>query len=208
MPKAPRKIIPTFSEEQLASLFKAIDTSTPAGLRDLTLIHLYLDTIARLSEVTNLKMADLDLGQGIIKIRGKGDRERRVPFGITVRKMLWKYINQHRPVLQLAGGDYLFLTLDGRHLSNNRLRAIVKKYADRAGITGVRASPHTLRHTGCLYWVRNGGDLFSLQQITGHSSLAVLRGYVNLSESDVREAHRQYSPVDNLKARLNGGSRP
>ncbi len=199
--KAPKKIIPTFSVEQLARLFGVIDSSTPTGLRDLALLNLYLDTMARLSEITDLEIDDIELNQGTARITAKGGVERKVPFGITVRKLLWKYIHQYRPQPEMPGRNYLFLTADGRHLTNKRVQAIVKKYAVRAGISGVRCSPHTFRHTGCLFWVRNGGDLFSLQQVTGHSSLNVLRNYVNLSDSDVGEAHRHYSPVDNLQTK-------
>jgi len=99
----------------------------------------------------------------------------------------------------LPQNEYVFLTREGRPLTNSRVQALMKRYGRKAGITGVRCSPHTLRHTACLMWIRNGGDVFSLQRITGHSSLEVLKGYVNLAQSDVGTAHRRYSPVDNMR---------
>jgi integrase/recombinase XerD len=199
VPRAPKKVIPTFSPQQLDALLGAIDTSTPTGFRDYTLISTYLDTSCRLAEVTNLMMEDVDLKGRCLRVMGKGGRERVVPIGATVLKLLWKYINIHRPEPVLPQCEYLFLTRDGRRLTNNRVEAIMKRYAEKAGITGLSCSPHTLRHTACLMWIRNGGDIFSLQRMTGHSNLNILREYVSLAQTDVDAAHRRYSPVDNLK---------
>ena len=92
----------------------------------------------------------------------------------------------------------LFLTADGRPMTKNRVEAILSIYGKKAGIKGVRVSPHTFRHTGAVAFLRNGGDLFSLQRIMGHSSLEVLRGYVNLSQGDLSRVHETASPLDNL----------
>lgn len=199
IPRVQRKVIPTFTPAQLKDLLAAVDTSTPEGFRDHLLILMYLDTAGRLSEITNLRICHVDMKLRCIKVLGKGQRERVVPIGAKVQKLLWKYINMYRPEPITSRYDQVFLTGDGRPLSKNRVEEIMHKYGKKAGITGVRCSPHTLRHTACLMWVREGGDIFVLQQITGHSSLEVLRGYVNLAQSDVSQAHRKYSPVDNLE---------
>jgi len=198
VPKAPKKVIPTFSEQQLDAFFRAIDTSTPEGFRDYTLFLLYLDTMCRLSEATSATVDDLNLRERTLRVVGKGNRQRLVPFGVMVQRALWKYMNfyRHQPVV--PNHDLLFLTRDGRQLTKNRIEELMKKYGQRAGIRGVRCSPHTLRHTACVMWIRNGGDIFSLQRITGHSSLEVLRGYVNLAQADVSSAHQRYSAIDNL----------
>jgi len=208
IPKAPKKVIPTFSEQQVDAFFRAIDTSTPEGFRDYTLFLLYLDTMCRLSEATNAAVEDLNLQERTLRIDGKGNRQRLVPFGVTVQKALWKYLNLYRPEPAVPNHDYLFLTRDGRRLTKNRVEQAMKKYGQRAGITGVRCSPHTLRHTACVMWIRNGGDIFSLQLITGHRSLEVLRGYVNLAQCDVNSAHRRHSPIDNLDLRMPRTRRP
>jgi len=202
VPKASRRIIPTFSEDQLRAFFSVIDTSTPEGFRDFTLFHLYLDTMCRLSEVTKARIGNLNLTGRYLKVIGKGGKERLVPFGITVSKLLWKYIQFHRPEPAIPSYDYLFLTREGGPLTKNRVEARMKRYGEKAGIKGVRCSPHTLRHTACVMWIRNGGDIFSLQRITGHSSLEVLRGYINLAQSDISAAHRRNSPIDNLNLRM------
>ena len=199
IPKVPKKVIPTFSEQQLSDFFNAIDISTPEGLRDYSLFLMYLDTLARLSELTNLKMEDLGLKQRIARVMGKGGKERVLVFGIRVQKHLWKYIKKQRPSPASPRYDFVFLTRDGYPLTKNRVEKSMKRYARKANVTGVRCSPHTLRHTGCLLWLRRGGDIFTLQRLTGHSSLEVLKGYLNLAQSDVALAHRKYSPADNLE---------
>ena len=198
VPKAPKKVIPTFSQEQLRMLLGAIDTSTPEGFRNHLLILLYLDTACRLTEITNLRLGDLNLNERCLKIWGKGRKQRIVPTGVTTHKLLWKYLNLYRTEPAVPRYDHVFLTKYGRPLTKNRVEAIIKKYGTKAGITGVRCSPHTLRHTACVFWIRNGGDIFSLQRITGHSSLEVLRGYINLAQGDVQLAHSRYSAIDNL----------
>ncbi|MFQ5924500.1 MAG: tyrosine-type recombinase/integrase [Dehalococcoidia bacterium] len=208
IPKAPKKVIPTFSEQQLDAFFHAIDTSTPKGFRDYTLFLLYLDTMCRLSEATNASVEDLNMQERTLRVVGKGNRQRLVPFGVTVQKTVWKYLNFYRPQPAVPNHDYVFLTRDGRQLTKNRVEELMKKYGQRAGIKGVRCSPHTLRHTACVMWIRNGGDIFSLQRITGHSSLEVLRGYINLAQSDISAAHRRNSPIDNLGLRISTARRP
>ncbi len=98
--------------------------------------------------------------------------------------------------------DLVFLTRDGYPLTKNRVEQAMKRYGRKAHIVGVRGSPHTLRHTGCLLWLRSGGDIFTLQRLTGHSSLEVLKGYLNLMQSDILVGHERYSPIDNLEIRM------
>ena len=202
VPKVPKKAIPTFSEEQLADFFDAINTSTAEGFRDYTLFLAYLDTLARLSEITGLEMDNLNLKERVAKVRGKGGKERFVVFGVRVQKCLWKYIKQCRPEPALPKYNHVFLTRDGYPLTKNRVEHLMKRYGRKASIVGVRCSPHTLRHTGCLLWLRRGGDIFTLQRLTGHSSLEVLKGYLNLTKSDIVAGHEKYSPIDNLGIKM------
>jgi integrase/recombinase XerD len=143
-------------------------------------------------------MGDTDIEGRCLKVRGKGSKERLVPFGRTVQKTLWKYISLYRSEPNVPRNDMLFLTADGRPMIKNRVETIINRYGQRAGIKGVRVSPHTFRHTGAVAFLRNGGDLFTLQRIMGHSSLEVLRGYINLGQMDVNRIHEAASPLDNL----------
>ena len=199
-PRLPVKVKPALREEQLHRFIGGFDESNPQGVRDQTLTELYVDTASRLSEITSLPMNNLDLKSGTIKIIGKGNRERIVPFANTVRKSLWKYIKYHRPEPALPQWDYVFLTHDGRPLTKNRVEAIVAKAVKRAALE-VHCTPHTLRRTSSTLHYRNGIDLPSLQRITGHSSIKSLAAYINLDLSDVAEAQRRCSPIDNMMAR-------
>ena len=198
IPKAPQKIIPTFSEQQVRALLAQVDTSSPTGFRDYTVILLLLDTMVRVSELTGCRMEDLNLEARSLRVWGKGAKQRIVPFGRTAQKALWKYTTMYHPEPQSPRQDMVFLTADGRPMTKNRIETILKAYGQKAGITGVRVSPHTFRHTGAVEFLRNGGDLFTLQRIMGHSGLQVLRGYVNLNQGDLIRVHALASPLDNL----------
>jgi integrase/recombinase XerD len=198
IPKAPQKIIPTFSEQQIQALLAQIDTNSATGFRDHTILLLLLDTMVRVSELTGCRTEDLNLENRCLKIWGKGSKERVVPFGRTAQKALWKYTTMYRPQPQSSRQDMLFLTADGRPMTKNRIETILKAYGQKASITGVRVSPHTFRHTGAVEFLRNGGDLFTLQRIMGHSGLQVLRGYINLNQGDLARVHALASPLDNL----------
>lgn len=201
LPKPPKKVIATFSEAQIQALLKKVDMVTPAGFRDWTMIVMLLDSGLRASELTGLPMPDVNLEEGLVKVRGKGDKERMVPIGTKVQKAIWKYIHRYRPSPLNQLHPTLFLTKSGRSISVNRLQTIIEIYTKKAGITGVRCSPHTFRHTFAINYLRNGGDVFSLQRILGHSSLEIVRMYVNLAEADIKECHRKFSPADNMNIR-------
>ncbi len=198
IPKAPRKVMPTFTEEQLRRLVAAIDTKSAFGHRDYTIIITFLDTGMRCSELTDLRVKNLNLEARLLKVWGKGAKERMVPFGRKVQSALWKYMTSYRPAPIAPCYDHVLLTRDGRPLTKDRVEAIVEHYGRKAGITTVRVSPHTFRHTFAVMFLRNGGDVFSLQRIMGHSTLDVLRIYVNMAQADIQEAHRRHSPVDNM----------
>ena len=197
IPRPPTKIITPFTKEQIQNLLAAIDTSTFMGLRDYAMILTFLDTGMRLGELLGLKTSNVDLRNKTLKVLGKGAKERRLPIGKRVLAALWKY-QLSRPAPATVLIDNFFLTWDGRPLTKNRVETIIKNLGRKAGLQSVRCSPHTFRHTFCIQSLRNGANLFSLQQMTGHSSLEVLRGYVALAESDLNTAHERFSPVDNM----------
>jgi len=203
IPKPPKKVIMPFDEEQIRALLSVIDTKSPIGFRDWTIILTLLDTGIRVTELTELKLKDVSLVQRYLKIHGKGNKERIVPFGISIQKALAKYINKYRPTPTYSLSDNLFLTRDGMPLTPNRVQSIIELYASRSNIQGVRASPHTFRHTFAVSYLRNGGDVFTLQRILGHETLDMVRNYVCLAQSDLQEAHLRCSPVDNLRVKAN-----
>jgi len=202
MPKAPKVIVPTFSQSQVEALLSTIDRGRTVGYRDYCIMLTFLDTGMRLSELTELSLASLDLGLGQCKVLGKGSKERLVPLGGSLQRALWKYINQYRSAPAFPGLDTLFLTRDGRQMARSTVYQMVRRYGNLAELTGVRCSPHTFRHTFAKNFLMNGGDLFTLQRILGHSSLDVVRLYVNLASEDITAQHRKYSPVDMMKIKV------
>jgi len=170
LPKPAKKVMPTFSDPQILQLLSVIDTSTPEGYRNHGMILTLLDTALRVSELTGVKMDDLWLEEGLLKVMGKGGKERHVPIGAEVQRILWHYINRYRPQPLNPNFDFLFLTRDGRKLTKGRIEIMISGYGEKACIKGVRVSPHTLRHTGAVRFLRNGGDVFSLQRLLGHTS--------------------------------------
>jgi len=202
IPAPPQKVIPIFTEEQLYRYFSGIDISTTTGYRNYTIILALLDTGVRCSELINLPLPNVNLESRIIQVLGKGNKERQLPIGAKLQKALWKYINFHRPEPAIPRYQQVFLTHDGHPLTKDRLEAIVKRYGIKAGITGIRVSPHTFRHTMAVMFLRNGGDVFSLQRILGHSQLDTVKLYLNLTMVDISRVHRNSSPADNLDLKI------
>lgn len=155
----------------------------------------------RLSEVTGLLTADLNLEAGWRKVIGKGGKERIIPFGVAAQRSLWRYKNHYRA--EPLGPDvYFFLTLDGRPYGKSGLTSTVKRVAKRSGVT--RLHPHLCRHTFATRYLINGGDVFTLQQILGHTTLEMVRRYVTLASAHVAVQHRKFSPMDQIAGGMRG----
>jgi len=137
IPKPPKKVIATFSQYQIESLLSIMNNS-PEGYRDMVIILTLLDTGLRVNELINLRMDNVWLEEGLIKVLGKGNKERLVPIGKQIRKLLWRYISQYRPEPARPNLDNLFLTQDGRPLTKNRLDSLMKHYGKLAGLAGIR----------------------------------------------------------------------
>jgi site-specific recombinase XerD len=201
MPRVPRKVMPTFTDSQIQSLLNSIPVKSAQGYRDYTIIMTLLDTGMRVSELCNLKLADVQLEDGMVKVMGKGNKERVIPIGKQVQRFIWHYLTRSRPEPAGPNCDYLFLTREGRQLTKDRIEAIIARHGVKAGLVGVRCSPHTFRHTAAVKFLRNGGGVFSLQRLLGHSSLDMTRHYCEIADVDVKTDHITASPVDNLSLR-------
>jgi integrase/recombinase XerD len=198
IPPPPKKVIPAFSRRQIEQLLSVIDTKTPVGYRNFAMILILLDTGLRISELCALTMDKLFLEDGIAQVIGKGNKERMIPIGKQVQRILWHYIECCRPNPANINYNFLFLSDDGRPLNRRRMESVMTHYGEKAKLIGVRCSPHTLRHTAAISFLRNGGDLFSLQRLLGHNSLEMTRRYCEVADADVKRAHGLASPVDNL----------
>jgi integrase/recombinase XerD len=169
-------------------------------------VLIFLDTGIRVSELADLTLENVNLDHMQLKVYGKGSKERTVPIGVRVQRAIWKYLQQYRPDPASPRFTTLFLTKDGKPVTKGRIETQIKRYEERAGITGVRCSPHTFRHTFATSYLRNGGNVFSLQRILGHSSLETTMVYINLAQTDVQDAHRRYSPADNIDLTRKAGN--
>jgi integrase/recombinase XerC len=188
-PKTPTRVIEPIPDDDLRRLLAA------ASARDRALILLLLDTGLRVSEVAGITLGDLR-SDGSIKVMGKGSRERVVPVGPTARSALVRYLSERG-----AGGvgDGLFLGREGV-LTTRGIHQLLARLKRRTGVRS-RCNPHSLRHTFARAYLVNGGDLFSLQRILGHSTLDMVRRYVALADSDVARRHEVASPADRLLGR-------
>ena len=186
-PRVPRRIIAPFTDAELQRLLAIAEP------RERALILLLLDTGLRLAEVTGLRVGDLR-PDGTMRVMGKGSKERIVPLGATARRALMRYVAERGAV---RPADPLFLGRWGRPLCRKSIQLAVADLGRRAGVA-TRCSPHTFRHTFARSYLVNGGDVFSLQQILGHTTLDMVRRYVSLTEADLVARHRVASPADRL----------
>lgn len=200
-PKVPRLVMKSFSESEVRDLLCSFDRKTCFGFRNYAMVLLLLDTGIRASELTGLRLGDLHLEEGYIKVLGKGRKERIVPLGYTSQRTLWKYLRKFCVEPALATIDRVFLTRDGQPMKIDWLYKIVSRACRGAGIDGKRIGPHTCRHTFARQFLMNGGDLLTLQRILGHSSLDVVRLYVNLDTRDLLQQQRRHSPMDVLHSK-------
>ena len=199
--REPRKLIHALSDEQVSALLRQPDRSRFVGLRDLCFMLLLLDTGLRLSEALGLRVAELDLDAMSLKVLGKGGKERRVGLSPRLLAELKPYLRRRDAAVAALGmpdAPWVFPNDVGGRLCSKGMQKRLRHYGEQAGIKGVRVSPHTLRHTYALNFVRNGGDPFTLQKILGHSSLETTRRYCELAEADVLERQRALSPLGTL----------
>lgn len=202
--RVPRKVVETFSTEQVEAMLAACKGRSFNGVRLRAVILTLLDCGLRASELCGLTLEDLSWDEGTLKVMGKGSKERLVPFGEATRQALLAYVAKRG---NIPGQGGLFVTCYGDALNRHELHRILAAAGKRADLTGVRCSPHTFRHTCAVMYLRNGGDAFTLQKLLGHSDLAMTRRYCELSQADALAKHRQCSPGDRFlpAVKLAGG---
>ncbi len=188
--------IQPFTPQQVTLLLQAAKRSEQPRRNEALLLFLF-DTGLRASELCALRMKDVDLSGRRCTVLGKGNKHRSVPFGGTATKALWQYLREdpHDPE------DPLFFSKRGDPLTRSGLLQLVRHLGKAARIEVARCSPHTFRHTFAVEFLRAGGNVFTLQQLLGHTSLTMTNRYVALAQADIEAQHRQFSPADRLKGR-------
>jgi integrase/recombinase XerD len=188
----------TLTEAQVEALLWAPDASTPLGVRDRTMLELMYASGLRVSELVTLKVFNVSLSENVLRVFGKGNKERLVPFGEVASVWVTKYLSEARPGL-LAGKqtDDLFVTLRGTKVGSAMSRVmfwmIVKKHARAAGITAP-LSPHTLRHAFATHLLNHGADLRAVQMLLGHSDISTTTIYTHVARERLKVLHAQHHP--------------
>jgi integrase/recombinase XerC len=189
-PKRPRRLPAYLSPEQVTALIEAASGAGPGELRDRALLELLYACGLRVSEVTGLDVGDVDLLEGIARVRGKGGKERLVLMGRPAVQALRRYLRDGRPaLLRQPHQQALFLNMrDGQRLSARSVQAIVRRYAQRAGIDR-RVWPHLLRHTFATHMLDGGADLRVVQELLGHASPTSTQIYMHVTQEHQRRRY-------------------
>jgi integrase/recombinase XerD len=198
LPKVPQSLVKTLTIDQFRRLLAAVDRHTPLGAKYYCVLLFLLDTGLRISELVNIKMTDIDLVNCLVRVVGKGRKERMVPFHRVTRRELQRYIKIFRPKLCSYHSWYLFPRSDGDHISVNSVQQFMRRTAIKAGLRGIKCSPHVFRHTFSTTFIAKGGTDFALMDILGHTSLQPTRKYIHLQPRDLQRQHDRFTPVEDL----------
>ena len=194
--ESPRKRLnlpETMERETIERLLDTIDTTNPLGLRDRALFEMIYSSGLRISEALNLDMRDIDFHEGIVRVRGKGNKERLAVFGPEAAKWLKTYIEEVRPSIAEAEGRTapLFVNKNGKRISR---KGIWKKYSQYAALAGTGSRVHTLRHSFATGLLQGGADLRTVQALLGHADLATTQIYTHVDVKLLKQSHRKYLP--------------
>jgi integrase/recombinase XerD len=216
-PKVGKPLIKTITDEEFEQLLLACAPphedgpfAERAAVRNRAILWLFYDSGIRLSELINLRLSDFDRKHGVITVKGKGNKERRIALGQNCMRNLLHYLDRHRPDEQeleewgSLGEDHVFLAETRKPLTKNGVTLLFARLKKRAGITGKRISPHIFRHTFAIRYLKLGRDPFSLQELLGHEDMATVKLYMHMCDEDIQEQKRKYSPGDHLPASIPG----
>jgi len=194
MPKIGRSLPKSLTEEEVESLLGAPVVSDPLGNRDRTMLEVLYATGLRVSELVNLRHGQVNTTQGVIRILGKGNRERLIPLGEEAMRWLKDFGQGSRSEILLERQtDYLFPTRRGDRMTRQAFWHIIKRYARKSGITK-ELSPHTLRHAFATHLLNHGADLRVVQMLLGHSDLSTTQIYTHVARERLKEMHTAHHP--------------
>lgn len=194
LPKLGRALPTSLSEEQVEHLLNAPDARAARGLRDRALLETLYATGLRVSEIVNLTRTQLNLEMGVVRVVGKGDKERLVPMGEEAIAWLRRYLAAARPeLLRGRTSDYVFVTARGTALTRQALWQNIKRYALQAGIEK-NLSPHTVRHAFATHLVNHGADLRVVQMLLGHADLSTTQIYTQVARERLQQLHKRHHP--------------
>jgi integrase/recombinase XerD len=194
-PKIERSLPKTLTEEQVERLLAAPNEETPIGLRDRAMLETLYATGLRVSELVGLSLSQVSLTQGLVRVIGKGDKERLVPLGEEAVAWLRRYLDGGRPkLMRRKSTDALFVSPRGGNLTRQAFWYAIKRYASRAGIDASKLSPHTLRHAFATHLIDHGADLRVVQMLLGHSDLSTTQIYTHVARARLKDLHAKHHP--------------
>lgn len=191
-----RRILPdVVSEEEMRRLVEAPDDSTPLGLRNRTVLELLYACGLRVSESVNLRVADVDFEQRVVRVKGKGGKQRLVPLGAVAQDQIQAYLNSARPALlkERADGGRLFLTRSGRPMDRQLVWRLIKRMAAKANLPAT-LSPHSLRHAFATHLLSNGAPLRLIQEMLGHADIGTTQIYTHVDAARLKRIHGTFHP--------------
>jgi integrase/recombinase XerD len=193
-PKLPRNLPKSLTEQDVEQLLDAPDVQTPLGLRDRTMFEVLYATGLRVSELVTLRVAQVSMDMGVVRVMGKGSKERLVPLGEEALDWLSRYIANGRGVLldkQLT--DALFVTARGEGMTRQMFWYLVKKYSKKGGLNKPM-SPHTLRHAFATHLLNHGADLRVVQMLLGHADISTTQIYTHVARERLKQLHALHHP--------------
>jgi integrase/recombinase XerD len=216
-PRVGKPIIKTITPEEFEQLLLACTPpnetglmATRAAVRNRAILWVLYDSGIRVSELCGLRIGDFDRKQGILTVKGKGSKERRIALGSNCQRNLLYYLDQYRPDQEelaewgCPDEDHVFLSETRLPLTKNGMTQLFARLKKRSGITGKRISPHIFRHTFAIRYLVLGNDPFSLQELLGHEDMSTVKNYMHMNDETIQEQKRKYSPGDHLPTRMPG----
>jgi integrase/recombinase XerD len=195
MPAKPSRLPKVLSEAQVDALLAAPKNETALGLRDRAMLETLYATGLRVSELVSLKLHEVNFDMGVVRVFGKGNKERLVPLGEEAIDWLRRYLTEGRPaLLDKRQSDDLFVTTRGAAMSRQAFWQLIKRYALHAGIDPARLSPHVLRHAFATHLLNHGADLRVVQLLLGHSDISTTQIYTHVARERLKSLHAAHHP--------------
>ena len=194
-PKLVRKLPETLSIQEIEIIIDAVDLDSKEGMRNKAILETLYSCGLRVSELVNLKVQNLFLDIGFIKVLGKGMKERLVPIGTKAAECISLYINEYRKSINISEGfeGYLFINRRGKNLTRNMIFIIIKDLVKKAGLNK-NISPHTFRHSFATHLIEGGADLRAVQEMLGHESITTTEIYTHLNKNYLKEVVNKFHP--------------
>jgi integrase/recombinase XerD len=193
-PRIPRGLPRSLSEQDVERLLSAPDPEQPLGMRDRAMLEVLYASGLRVSELVGLKAVEVSLDMGVLRVLGKGAKERLVPLGEEALAWVRRYLARARPaILRGRAAEALFVTARARPMTRQAFWQLVRRYAGRAGI-GPGISPHTLRHAFATHLLNHGADLRVVQLLLGHSDVSTTQIYTHVARERLKQLHARHHP--------------